>query len=711
MGKLTGYDGLDILTEGKFIVAPGSTHPETFLDYEPDGDIRAVRMAPDRLLELLERPGRGERTSEPGVIDPEELAVLLKALDPRNYGQGKYAEWIALGAACHDATNGHGLSEWLEWCADDPDYGYAAAMERAECTWGSFEAGRSGGATYRTLFRAVRLAGRADLVEPIEARLRAMSAIDDFKSDPLDLDAATTPEPLDLDCASKRRIPTLANDPYAQLFSLTATQRGLLFDKDGEPRLLAKLYETDRARYEDLLTYFRTIRMPEVQKLERHVEKLIRAAQKAAKKAKPGEGFAGFELGDTGKVLPTQRNVRLAIERLDARLSYDEFADLVKVEGIGQRLDGAVNDAAMGRLYLRVDEEYGLRLQDGFFLKIVADIARQNSFHPVKDYLAGLAWDGTPRIDRWLIDYCGAEDNAFNRGVSRMVLVAGVRRIKRPGCKFDTLLVLESEEGLNKSTMLERLARRPQWFTDSAVLGADDKKMIESCSGKWLVEIAELSGMSRAEVERVKAQLSRTTDRARLSYARFPVEVPRAFIAVGATNKAKYLASLTGNRRFWPVSVTKIDLERFTRDVDQLWAEAVAVEPDHSNLFLPEALWKAAAEVQAERELDNEYTDRLGAMLGAAEGFVFQFDLWRALGVATQRITPTDQEKLTRAMKALGFAKARNSLNGHKATSWRRGAIKQRLHAREPSFFSKDWHFSALDGEEFETELPVEGTI
>ena len=108
VGKLTGYDGLDILTEGKFIVAPGSIHPATFLDYKADGDIGAVQMAPDALLQLLERPGRGERTAEPGVIDPEELAVLLKALDPRNYGQGKYADWIALGAACHDATNGHG---------------------------------------------------------------------------------------------------------------------------------------------------------------------------------------------------------------------------------------------------------------------------------------------------------------------------------------------------------------------------------------------------------------------------------------------------------------------------------------------------------------------------------------------------------------------------------------------------------------------------
>lgn len=361
----------------------------------------------------------------------------------------------------------------------------------------------------------------------------------------------------------------------------------------------------------------------------------------------------------------------------------------------------------MGRLYLQLDEEYGLRLQDGFFLKIVSDMARQNSFHPVKDYLAGLQWDGAPRIDRWLIDYCGAADNAFNRGVSRMVLVAGVRRIKKPGCKFVTLLVLESKEGLNKSTMLERLAKRPEWFTDSAVLGADDKKMIESCSGKWLVEIAELSGMSRAEVEKVKGQLSRTTDRARLSYARFPVEVARAFIAIGATNKAKYLASLTGNRRFWPVSVTEIDLERFTRDVDQLWAEAVAVEPDHANLFLPAELWKVATEVQAERELDNEYTDRLGAMLGMAEGFVFQLDLWRALGVVTQRITPTDQEKLTRAMKTLGFDKARNTLNGHKAKSWRRGAVRKRLHAIAPSFFRRDWHFAA---DEFTTELPTEGT-
>jgi len=125
-------------------------------------------------LELLARPGRAERRAEPGVIDPEELAVLLKALDPRNYGQGKYAEWIALSAACHDATNGHGHVEWLEWCAEDPDYDNVPAIERAECTWESFKAGRKGGATYRTLFRAVRLAGRADLVAPLEARINGL---------------------------------------------------------------------------------------------------------------------------------------------------------------------------------------------------------------------------------------------------------------------------------------------------------------------------------------------------------------------------------------------------------------------------------------------------------------------------------------------------------------------------------------------------------
>jgi hypothetical protein len=175
VGKLTGYDGLDILTEGKFIVAPGSIHPQTFLEYTADGDIQAVRIAPDALLELLTRPERAERRAAPGVIDPEELAVLLKALDPRDYGQGKYAEWIALSAACHDATNGHGHVEWLEWCAQDPDYDNVPAIERAECTWESFEAGRKGGTTYRTLFRAVRLAGRADLVAPLEARIDGLN--------------------------------------------------------------------------------------------------------------------------------------------------------------------------------------------------------------------------------------------------------------------------------------------------------------------------------------------------------------------------------------------------------------------------------------------------------------------------------------------------------------------------------------------------------
>lgn len=193
-GHLPGFDGLDFLSVGKLIVAPDSIHPDTRQYYKPEGaPIEAIADAPDALLEMLRRPKREERTGRGGEITPDQLATLLNALDSTAYGSGEYDAWIALAAACHDATGGYGFEAWSTWCATDPDYEHEAAMERNELVWESFEAGREDGATYRTLYKAVRDAGRADLIAAIEAE----RAIDDFKPDALDLDAASPKKDFD----------------------------------------------------------------------------------------------------------------------------------------------------------------------------------------------------------------------------------------------------------------------------------------------------------------------------------------------------------------------------------------------------------------------------------------------------------------------------------------------------------------------------------
>ena len=330
----------------------------------------------------------------------------------------------------------------------------------------------------------------------------------------------------------------------------------------------------------------------------------------------------------------------------------------------------------MNRLWLTVVETFDFSPTLGLFQIVVADTCRRGDFHPVLDYLDGLAWDGAARIDRWLIDYCMAADTPFNRAVSRLVLIAAVRRVRKPGVKFDVLTVLESPEGFSKSMMLSVLAVNESWFTDSVPLNVDDKKMIESTGGKWIAEFGELAGMRKGEVEKIKAQLSRQTDRARLAYGKLPVEVARQFVGFGTTNSGKYLASLTGNRRFWPVKVGQIDLKAFRRDLDQLWAEAAAREAQGETILLDESLWAAAAKAQAARELVNPFEEVLADKLGDEEGYLFITDAFRLLNIQPGRQTQHDNDCLGRAMKALGFRKVRRKVKGNKRTAYVRGRFQ-----------------------------------
>jgi len=170
----------------------------------------------------------------------------------------------------------------------------------------------------------------------------------------------------------------------------------------------------------------------------------------------------------------------------------------------------------------------------------------------VREYLLGLHWDGVPRIDRWLIDHLGAENNALNKAFGAKWLIGCVARVMRPGCKLDTALILEGRQGLMKSTALSTLGS--PWVTDHMPdLGSKDA--MEHLQGVWIIELAELSSLSRVEAGRIKAFLSTPSDRFRPSYGRATANHPRQCGFAGSINPggSGYLPDETGNRRFWCV--------------------------------------------------------------------------------------------------------------------------------------------------------------
>jgi predicted P-loop ATPase len=187
--------------------------------------------------------------------------------------------------------------------------------------------------------------------------------------------------------------------------------------------------------------------------------------------------------------------------------------------------------------------------------------------------LRGLKWDGVQRVDGWLSAYLGVEDNEYARAVGSRWLISAVARIFRPGAKADCCLILEGPQGIRKSTALRTLAG--EFFTDElADLGSKDAAM--QTRGVLIIELSELDSLSHSEVARIKAFMSRTTDRFRPPYGMRLVESPRQCVFAGTVNHSTYLRDETGARRFWPITCGGIEVEALARDRDQLWAEAKA---------------------------------------------------------------------------------------------------------------------------------------
>lgn len=267
---------------------------------------------------------------------------------------------------------------------------------------------------------------------------------------------------------------------------------------------------------------------------------------------------------------------------LNGLLAYDMLKETIvftrpSFTAKGSKKGDLVNDTDISIIKGRIERMHGI-YNDAKLNDAIEQVSSDNAFHPIKLYLESLTWDGVPRIDTFLVEYMGAEDNAYTREAFRKMLLAAVTRIYEPGRKFDTALVFYSEQGVGKSTLIQRLSKG--WFNDS-LTNLSGKESYEAIQFAWLVELAELSALRKSDVEAVKNFISKREDTYRGAYARRVKTHKRQCVFFGSTNDDEFLKDATGNRRFFPVGVkrtrkTRIIFEpEFDAIVDQLWAEAM----------------------------------------------------------------------------------------------------------------------------------------
>lgn len=334
-----------------------------------------------------------------------------------------------------------------------------------------------------------------------------------------------------------------------------------------------------------------------------------------------------LQLTEKGAIASTIDNVATILDndpRLAGRLAVNDFQHtLVAVSDLPWRKvnaqqDQAWNDSDDALLRHYLERTYGLTGKDKIFDGVNVS-AQGHAFHPVREYLEGCEWDGEPRVEELLIRYLGAPDNDYVRAVTRKHLVASVARIMRPGTKYDQVLAIRGRQGIGKSTLIARLGG--QWYSDTFTT-VTGKEAYEQVQGVWAVEIGELAGMRKSEVETTKLFISKTEDRFRPAYGRRIESFPRQCTFWATTNEMQFLRDTTGNRRWWVVDTPNEptgDLwkELTPETVRLIWGEAVEMWKKGEPLYLSAKLEAEARRVQtayseenAQAGLVEEYLER-----------------------------------------------------------------------------------------------------
>ncbi|MHB8369367.1 MAG: virulence-associated E family protein [Leptospirales bacterium] len=365
-----------------------------------------------------------------------------------------------------------------------------------------------------------------------------------------------------------------------------------------------------------------------------------------------------LDMNEAGQITGTYKNLHKIVEK-------DSYFDQFELNGFTQEI--MVNrseeymDIHLIKAVKHVLEEYGIKsLSDGQLNSAIKNRAYDHAYNPVIDYLEVQKWDGKDRVGGWLVNYLGVEDTPYTRQIGAMFLVSAVARAYKPGCKVDTVLILQGDQGQGKSTALRTLVPEPSLFWDPDT-DFKNKDFLALMQKAWIIEFAELVSLSKKEMKEVKGFFSAQEDKFRQPYDRIGQVYKRHCVFSGTTNEADFLRDETGDRRFLPVTVGQIDISQLESDRNQLWAEAVKLYREGFNFWtLPAG---HAEEVQKRYVLD-EWEPRIihhaHVLLHTKAGYATVADIaLNAFGIELNKLDFPTSGRIRKCLTHAGFKSVR----------------------------------------------------
>ena len=300
--------------------------------------------------------------------------------------------------------------------------------------------------------------------------------------------------------------------------------------------------------------------------------------------------------------------------------------------------------------------------------------SEDRTYNPVKEYLEGLKWDGKPRISAWLPTIFDADDTEINRAFGRMFLISAVARALDPGCQVDTMLIIEGEQGIRKSTAVQELFGAE--FVNGSMTKFTGKDVGMEMQGIWAVDLGELSAFSGTTIQTIKNFVTLRSDRYRPPWGRHFIKRPRRIVFIGSTNEENYLRDPTGARRFWPFHARKADVDLLRRHRDQMWAEAVQAYRDKEQWWIDKgsALDRLAQEVQSDRYKEDVWAQKIDSFLFSPEtrarACVTTAEVLSFLNITTDRQSDDTEGRVIAHLKRQGWQKKRCMRHGQNLNWW-----------------------------------------